>query len=34
MESQLIFKEDTLFIKEFIQSEHFKYPPFLTKQKR
>lgn len=33
MESQLIFKEDTLFIKEFIPSEHFKYPPFLTKRK-
>ncbi|XP_060844643.1 uncharacterized protein LOC132924379 [Rhopalosiphum padi] len=33
IESQLIFKEDTLFIKEFIPSEHFKYPLFLTKQK-
>ncbi|XP_016662271.1 uncharacterized protein LOC100167172 isoform X2 [Acyrthosiphon pisum] len=33
MESQLIFKEDTLFIKEFIPSEHFKYPLFLTKRK-
>ncbi|CAH1732545.1 unnamed protein product [Aphis gossypii] len=33
IESQLIFKEDTLFIKEFIPSEHFKKSLFLTKQK-
>ncbi|CAI6358990.1 unnamed protein product [Macrosiphum euphorbiae] len=33
MESQLIFKEDTLFIKEFIPSKHFKNSPFLTKRK-
>ncbi|XP_015370720.1 PREDICTED: uncharacterized protein LOC107166531 [Diuraphis noxia] len=33
MESQLIFKEDTLFIKEFIPSDHLKYPLFLTKRK-
>ncbi|XP_025191236.1 uncharacterized protein LOC112591595 isoform X2 [Melanaphis sacchari] len=36
IESQLIFKEDTLFIKEFMPSENFKYPlvpTFLTKKK-